>query len=185
MYVFDIETLDAESTAVVLSAALIYVNDGDDYETMLNNACFVKFNAKIQAKEYNRSISKETLDWWGKIHPSIRSTSFDPTPEDLTPHEGIRVLKEYVAKYGRDHTIWSRGSFDQVIIDSLCKKIDEELIFPYNNWRDVRTAVDCLCATAKNGYCDINHPTFQRHNVIKHNPIHDCAYDAMMLLYGV
>lgn len=185
MYVFDIETLDAESTAVVLSAALIYVNDGDDYETMLNNACFVKFNAKIQAKEYNRSISKETLDWWGKIHPSIRSTSFDPTPEDLTPQEGIRVLKEYVAKYGRDHTIWSRGSFDQVIIDSLCKKIDEELIFPYNNWRDVRTAVDCLCTTAKNGYCDINHPTFQRHNVIKHNPIHDCAYDAMMLLYGV
>jgi hypothetical protein len=184
MYLFDIETLDSESTAVVLSAALVYVNEGDDYETIVNNSLFVKFNSKLQAQKYNRSISKETLDWWDKIHPAIRSASFDPHPDDLTPDEGIWALREYIRKHG-DATAWSRGSFDQMIIDSLCKKVGVDLLFPYNNWRDVRTAVDCMCSTSKNGYCDINHPTFKRHNVIKHHPVHDCAYDAMMLLYGV
>jgi len=184
MYIFDIETLDAESTAVVLSAALVYVNEGDDYDTIVNNSLFVKFDSKLQASKYNRSIDKGTLEWWSKIHPAIRAASFDPTPEDLTPEEGINVLREYIRKHGVA-TAWSRGSFDQMIIDSLCKKVGEDLLFPYNNWRDVRTAVDCLCSTSKNGYCEVNHPTFKRHNVIKHHPVHDCAYDGMMLLYGV
>jgi hypothetical protein len=69
-------------------------------------------------------------------------------------------------------------------IDSLCKSANQDLIAPYNNWRDVRTAVDLLCSTAKSGYATVDHPTFQRHNVVKHHPTHDCALDIMMMLYG-
>lgn len=184
MYIFDIETLDTESTAVVLSAALVWVNEGDTYEDMIDNCLFVKFDSKIQAAKYNRTISKETLDWWLKIHPAIRKTSFDPSPNDLSPEDGILALKDYITKHG-DGLIWARGSLDQMVIDSLTLKVDMERLLPYNNWRDVRTAVDCMCSTAKNGYCDIDHPTFKRHNVIKHDPRHDCALDGMMLLYGV
>jgi hypothetical protein len=69
-------------------------------------------------------------------------------------------------------------------IDSLCKAVGVDLIAPYFAWRDVRTAVDLITETGKGGYCDITHPTFKRHNVIKHHPTHDCALDIMMLLYG-
>ena len=50
MFMFDIETLDAESTAVVLSASIIHFEIGEQYtyEQLLERACFVKFNAQEQ-----------------------------------------------------------------------------------------------------------------------------------------
>lgn len=180
---FDIETLDTESTAVVLSAAILFFEQGDDYETLLEKTLFVKFDSKIQTQKYNRTISKDTLEWWGKIHPAIRKKSFDPSPQDLHPADAIEELKDYIRKHG-DALIWARGSLDQMVIDSLTLKLGFDRIMPYNKWRDVRTGVECLCTTAYNGYCEVDHPTFAKHNVIKHDPIHDCAYDAMMLLYG-
>jgi hypothetical protein len=53
----------------------------------------------------------------------------------------------------------------------------------YAMWRDVRTAVDILYGTT-NGYVEVDHPLFDRTAVIKHHPVHDCALDAMQLLYG-
>ncbi len=184
MYMFDIETLDIESTSVVLSAAILYFEEGDDYDTLLNKSLFVKFNSKVQIEKYGRTVSKDTLEWWSKIHPHIRKLSFDPAPDDLHPIDAINKLKDYIKQYG-PAKIWARGSLDQMVIDSLCLKLDTERLLPYNDWRDVRTGVDILCSTSKNGYADVNHPTFGRHNVIKHHPVHDCALDAMMLLYGV
>lgn len=184
MYMFDIETLDTESTAVVLSAAILFFEQGDDYETLLDKTLFVKFDSRIQIEEYSRTVSKSTLDFWKTMHPSIRATSFDPSENDLHPKQAIEKINEYIAKYG-DALIWARGSLDQMVIDSLALKLGMDRIMPYNKWRDVRTGVECLCSSANNGYCEVNHPTFKRHNVIKHDPVHDCALDAMMLMYGV
>jgi hypothetical protein len=72
---------------------------------------------------------------------------------------------------------------DQMVIDSLAKKLDMQPITEYNMWRDIRTAVDLLTGSS-NGYCDVDHPLFNRASVIKHHPVHDCALDAMMLMYG-
>ena len=184
MYMFDVETLGVESTSVILSAALLYYKEGDDYETMLKNSMFVKFSVAEQKQTFKRVMQKDTMEWWSKQHDYVRSISFTPSDEDVTAEEGIAILRGYIQKHG-DALVFARGSLDQMVIDSLTRQLDQELLFPYNKWRDVRTAVDCLCTTAKDGYCDINHPTFQRHNVIKHHPVHDCALDAMMLMYGV
>jgi len=184
MYMFDVETLGVESTAVILSAAILYFEEGDDYDTLLKKALFVKLDSKYQIEHLKRTVDPETLKWWSNIHPSIRELSFVPHPSDMHPAEGIDKIKQYVKQYG-PNVVWARGSLDQMVIDSLCTKLDTDKIVPYNNWRDVRTGVEILCSTAKNGYCDVNHPTFGRHNVIKHHPVHDCALDAMMLLYGV
>lgn len=183
---FDIETLGSESTSVVLSASIIHFDHPNTtYEELLEKACFVKFNAKQQIEQM-RVVETETLEWWNKQHEYVRGVSFTPKKTDLSSVDGINIIKEYIAKHGGpDQTFWSRGSLDQMCIDSLCKTFDQELITNYNNWRDIRTALDCLCKTVKNGYVDVNHPTFQRHNVIKHHPSHDCALDIMMLLYGV
>ena len=186
MFMFDIETLDAESTAVVLSASIIHFDLAGfyNYEDLLANALFVKFNAKEQIA-MKRSIDKGTVEWWGKQHEYVRSVSLAPKNDDLTALDGINKIKEYIAQFPeKDQTFWARGSLDQMCIDSLCKSIGVDLIAPYHVWRDVRTAVDLITDTGKGGYCDVNHPTFQRHNVIKHHPTHDCALDIMMLIYG-
>jgi hypothetical protein len=186
MFMFDIETLDAESTAVVLSASIIHFEIGEQvtYQELLDRALFVKFDAQQQI-ELKRSVDKGTLQWWAEQHEYVRKVSLTRLADDLTPLEGINKIKQYIQEYPeKDQTFWARGSLDQMCIDSLCKSIKVDLITPYHVWRDVRTAVDLLCETGKNGYCTVEAPGFERHNVIKHHPTHDCALDIMMLLYG-
>ena len=187
MFIFDVETLGVESNAVVLSAALIHFDPEQkpDYQTLLNDAIFVKIKSRDQVDRLKRTVDLNTIKWWKEQHHYTRSVSFDPNQIDVTAEEAIEQLHNYMNKFpnSRKQTMWARGSLDQIVIDSLSKKVGLEPITDYNMWRDVRTAVDILCGTT-NGYCEVDHPTFKRHEVIKHHPVHDCALDAMMLLYG-
>ena len=103
----------------------------------------------------------------------------------MTVENGMQKFYDYMAKFpnAEKQTMWARGSLDQLAIDSLAVKFGLQEITGYNMWRDVRTAVDILYGTS-NGYCEIDHPLFKRHEVIKHHPVHDCAYDIMMLIHG-
>lgn len=187
MFVFDVETLGVESNAVVLSAALVHFDPEQkpDYQTMLDGACFVKFKAKDQIERLKRTVDIGTLEWWKNQHEYTRSVSFDPSGDDVTAEEGITLLHNYMNKFpnANNQTMWARGSLDQLVIDSLAVKVGMQQITGYNMWRDVRTAVDILYGTT-NGYVEVQHPTFRRHEVIKHHPVHDCALDAMQLMYG-
>ena len=187
MFIFDVETLGVESTSVVLSAAIIHFNPEDlpTYQQLLDNACFVKFHAKDQIKRLSRVVDKGTLEWWDKQHSYLKEVSMTPNVTDVSPEVGIQLLKDYMAKFpkAKEQTMWARGSLDQMIIDSLAKSVDVEPITSYNVWRDVRTAVDLLYG-GTNGYVEVDHEEFNRASVIKHHPVHDCALDAMQLLYG-
>ena len=187
MFVFDIETLGVESTAVILSAALIHFDPEKrpTYSDLLNDALFVKFNAKDQIDRLKRTVDLSTIEWWKNQHEYVRSVSFVPSKEDLSAEDGLTLLHNYMNKYpnANKQTMWARGSLDQMAIDSLAVKVDMQQITGYNMWRDVRTAVDVLYGTI-NGYVEVDHPLFKRHEVIKHHPVHDCALDAMQLMYG-
>jgi hypothetical protein len=186
MFIFDVETLGVESTAVVLSAALIHFDPEKrpTYQDMLDNACFVKFSVKEQA-DAKRTMSKSTMQWWGEQHKYVKQVSFMASNDDMSVVDGVGYLTNYMNKHdpNREQTMWARGSLDQLVIDSLCVQFDMQELTGYNRWRDVRTAVDILYGT-DNGYCEVDHPLFERHNVIKHHPVHDCALDAMQLMYG-
>jgi hypothetical protein len=73
-------------------------------------------------------------------------------------------------------------------MDSFEEQLEIEPIWPFQRWRDVRTAIDILYETDK-GYVNVVVPpwvdTFDPTlHVTKHNPIDDCAFDIMQLLYG-
>lgn len=186
MFMFDIETLGVESNTVVLSAALIHFNpvDKPSYQDLLDDACFVKFSAKEQM-DVGRTVTKGTLEWWKEQHEYARGVSFDPKRDDMTVENGFKKMYDYMAKFPnpQNQTMWARGSLDQMAIDSLARKFALEPITGYNMWRDVRTAVDIMCGTT-NGYAEVVYPNFERAAVIKHHPVHDCALDAMQLMYG-
>jgi hypothetical protein len=154
------------------------------YQDMLDNACFVKFNAREQM-DVGRTVSKSTLEWWKTQHDYVKKVSLEPSREDMTVENGMQKLYDYMAQFPNadKQTMWARGSLDQLAIDSLAVKFGLQEITMYNMWRDVRTAVDILYGTT-DGYVTVEHPLFKRHEVIKHHPVHDCALDAMMLMYG-
>ena len=187
MFLFDVETLGVESNAVVLSAALIHFDPEKrpTYQDLLDNALFVKLNAKDQVKRLGRTVDLGTLEWWQNQHEYVRSVSLDAKDSDLLAEDAIAQLHNYMNKIpgAQKQTMWARGSLDQMSIDSLAKKLDMQPITSYNMWRDVRTAVDILYGTT-NGYVEVEHPLFNRASVIKHHPVHDCALDAMQLMYG-
>ena len=186
MFMFDVETLGVESNFVVLSAAMVHFDPEKrpTYQDLLDNACFVKFDVKQQLTA-GRSASKSTLGWWKDQHEYVRKVSVDPSDEDMTVSNGMQKFYDYMAKFpnAKQQTMWARGSLDQMVIDSLAVKFDLEEITGYNMWRDVRTAVDIMFGTTT-GYVEVDHPLFKRHEVIKHHPVHDCALDAMQLMYG-
>jgi hypothetical protein len=186
-FMFDIETLDTESTTVILSAAIIHFGETDfSYEDLIKDSLFVKFDAKEQMR-MGRSVSKDTLEWWAQQNEFAKKTNFTPMSTDVKALDGIGQIMDYIEAHGgNNQTFWARGSLDQMAIGSLTKSLDIDYIAEYYKWRDVRTAIDCMCtSTNGRGYCEVNHPTFNRHNVVKHHPVHDCALDVMMLRYGV
>jgi hypothetical protein len=165
---------------------MVYFTDDMTYEEMIEKSIFVKFNAKEQIQKYNRTVSKSTLEWWSKQCDFAKNTSFIPTKNDVSAIDGIELLRDYLkVDPSPNKIIWTRGSLDQMAIESLCNAVDVKPLVRYNNYRDVRTAIDILASTAENGYCKVNLKDFTIQKVIKHDPVHDCAYDATMLMYPI
>lgn len=190
-FCYDIETLSVESTAVILSAAIVSFNfdQTDDldaeFKDLVGRTMYVKFDAKEQIQNYKRVATKDTLDWWAKQGEYVRNLCFLPTKQDKSALEGINLIKNYIKEHtikGEDNIIWVRGSLDQLATDSLCSAVGVESIERYSNFRDVRTAVDILAETSKGGYCKLSKP-FNQDLVCKHIPSHDIALDILMLKY--
>jgi hypothetical protein len=185
MFMFDIETLGIESTSVILSFACIYFDPETKptYEELLESAFFVKLDSKDQIQRLKRTVTKSTLDWWTKQSPHTQLKSLNPAPEDVQAEVALVALREWAKQFPDSNKaiVWARGNLDQMAIGSLENACKVDTVFHFGRWRDVRTAVDLLTGST-NGYCSI--PGFDESKVIKHDPVHDCAYDAMMLMYG-
>lgn len=189
MFMFDIETMGKESTSVVLSISCIHFDPDLDYtyQQLKDNAFFVKLNAKDQIQRLNRVVRKDSLQWWEKQCENAKIQSLYPNKVDMVAEEALEKLRQW--SLAKDPTqkqwVFARGNLDQLVIESLTDKIGVEQVFLFPRWRDVRTAIDFLYGTG-NGYCKVEKEGFDSYiDVTKHNPIDDCAYDIMMLKYGV
>jgi hypothetical protein len=186
-FCFDVETMGVESSSIVLSAALVWFDPADTsitFEQLVERAVYVKFSA-MEQKKAGRTVDKDTMLWWSKQGEVIYNLCVKGSKSDLLAVEGLGILRDYVKKHGsKDSFIWTRGSLDQMVIESLCRSTGEEKIADYNAYMDVRTAIRLLKDTSKwTGYCDI--PDFDWNKVSKHNPIDDIALDVLMLVKGV
>jgi len=189
MFMFDIETMGKESTSVVLSIACIHFNPDTDftYKQLKDSAFFVKLNAKDQIQRLNRVVRKDSLQWWEKQCENAKVQSLYPHGNDIRADEAIELLRKWAKVKDPTEKEWvfARGNLDQLVIESLTDKIGVEQVFLFPRWRDVRTAIDFLYGTG-NGYCKVEKEGFDSYiDVTKHNPVDDCAFDIMMLKYGV
>jgi hypothetical protein len=187
MILFDVETLGKESNSVILSMAAIYFKPEDKPtpQELRDSAFFVKFDAKDQIKRLNRKVGRTTMEWWAKQCENVRKKSFNPSPEDVRFEDGYEAMREW-AKSKNDPKcwVWARGNLDQLVIDSMEEQLGLDAIWKFERWRDVRTAIDFLYETNR-GYCDVDYPGFDPSlHITKHNPIDDCVFDIMMMVYG-
>jgi hypothetical protein len=191
MFCLDLETAGLESTAAVLSLAVVHFEPTDklSYKNLLDSTLFIKFNLREQIKVYNRTTTPSTLDWWKKQCRATQVTSLLPSDSDVLAKEGIAQLRSWFKQFpgATKDMIWVRGSLDQPIFESLFRSTDEEPLVRFNQWRDVRTAIDCFYPNSRNGYNDVDVekcPDFDDRFVIKHDPRHDICYDICQLFAG-
>jgi hypothetical protein len=194
MFCLDIETLGVESTSVVLSIAIGYVNEresGHTWESIYRNSLFVKLSSEDQIKNYKRTVDKDTLTWWGKQCQQAKERSFVRKDDDINVIDAIKCMRNYIKEQSpkyKDEICWVRGSLDQVCLDSLVRSAKQEQLLPYFAYRDVRTAIDLLATNSRRGYCDVSNEiypngNFDRNVVLKHDPISDITIDILQLLY--
>ena len=184
MFVFDVETLDLESTAVLLAVGIVYIDESReyDYETFFNEGKMIKFSVKAQTGI--RTISKSTLQFWSEQAKDVRDLILTPSKNDVTPFDGIIELKNYMNEKDpkRESMVFTRGPLDQMVWPSFCKSFNAFDPISYKRFRDVRTFVDCISGNTT-GYCNINKKIIQPPNFMAHHPVHDVARDALMMLY--
>ena len=187
MFMFDVETLGKESNSVMLSLAAIYFDpDAKPTPTELrDSAIFIKFDVEDQIMRLKRKVGKTTMQWWAKQCENVRRKSFDVSDGDIVFEQGYEKLRKWAdSKNDKSCYVWARGNLDQLVMDSFEEQLEIEPIWPFQRWRDVRTAIDFLYNTNK-GYCKVDYPGFDPFlHITKHNPVDDCVFDVMQLLYG-
>ena len=187
MFMVDVETLSISSEAAILSLAAIQFEPEDtrSFDEFRNSAFFVKFKAKDQITRLGRTMTKSSVEWWGKQCDLVRKQSFIPAAHDVLIEDGFEKFRAWANSFPeKDTYVWARGNLDQLVIDSAEERMGIKPVFFFNRWRDVRTAVDFLTGST-NGYCAVDVEGFDPKSVVKHCPINDCALDVMMLLRGV
>lgn len=186
MFFYDIESTAVESTAVILSAGIVFANGTESVQELLDKSLFVKFDMQEQIK-MKRVIDRSTLDWWSKQGKYQQERSLAPRKDDLSAVDGLTKLLEYRKKYDPEGKalVWTRGSLDQMATESLCRMVDVEPFAKYNMFRDVRTAIDLLKETAKNGYCSLPENAMEGLTLVKHEPVHDCILDVLYMYRGI
>ncbi len=192
MFFLDIETLGVESTAAILSIAIIYVPDAEPRPAveLMSDYIFVKFDVKDQISRFKRTVDMGTVEWWKKQSKIARDKSYERNPElDLTSEDALDRIDAWVKKHTdySNELVWIRGTLDQMAVDSLYSALKRKPPFNYNVYRDMRTAVDLLYPNSKGGYVEVDSSVcveFDQYQLVPHDPLHDVTRDAAMLLYG-
>ena len=191
MISFDIETLGVRSSAVLLSVGCVRFSTDDPekfkgmdinkvYQQYLDSSLFVKFAVKPQFA--SRTKDEEAMKWWLSLPTSVRNKSFNIKETDLMAGDALALIKDYCFQDDECPTLWARGGLDQIVFDDFCDWAGRPRVFEYWNWMDFRTALNLTKSTVSRGYCTV--PRFDRTKVVKHDPVHDAAYDVVQLLYG-
>jgi hypothetical protein len=190
-FFLDVETLAVESNTVILSIGMCYARMDSTYSDLQKDSIFIKLNAKEQIEKYKRVTSKDTLDWWDKQPIEAKRISLFPSDTDVNILDGLTQLRKWIEQYPnyKQELVWVRGSLDQMSIDSLCRATGVDFIFPYWNYRDTRTMLDCIKTTTERGYCKVEYPhddlNYEELFKLKHHPTVDCQIDAIQMLFGI
>ena len=140
----NIDTLGLSENAKILSIGLLYVpncNLNGGYAELSKNTLDIKFNVEEQP---NRTIDIDTLKLW----MNRKDTSFILSDKNrFSLEKGYLIIKRFLEMHSynaKESKIFSRWPSDVKWWNSYCEYIKCPSLFPFYNWRDVRTLLDLL-----------------------------------------
>jgi hypothetical protein len=135
-FMIDIETLDTENTAAVISiGAVVFDPDTAEVEDRVFH-----MNIDFEDALTHGTHSEGTIKFWERQPAEAQATLFEPAPVSL--EEALKGFSKYVKSWGtpKPKFIWGNSpSFDVAILRHACKQTGQK--FPFTPWveMDVRT----------------------------------------------
>lgn len=158
----DLETLDTETTAIILSigACLFDIFTGEIIDEFYY---VISIDDQVRM---NRTISQSTLLWWMDQGNDATSAVFRRDIERTPLKSALYLLRQFIPERAK---VWSNGSnFDISMLDNAYVDCES----PWNFWdiRDVRTIVDAV-----DGFIDRSDIEFEG---TPHNALDDAKHQA-------
>lgn len=182
--IYDFETLGQNpKKSAVLSFAVVSYDDKDflkgkglDYDQLIANSHYIKFDVADQVKNYGREIDPNTLEWWksqGETAKKVLKPSADDKPISVFRSWLINVLDWEPNQYER---VYTRGNtFDPIFLAELGADP-----FPWWSIRDTRSYIDALLLGSDGIDNRFVPPEFSE-KFVHHDPRHDIVMDIMRM----
>lgn len=183
----DLETLDTETTAKILSIGIVPFNFGEQvsFEGLCNRPAskYIKIDMNSYLVEgLPFTTSSSTENWWNNQGEEARHI-LEESIYDLPIRDALHALNQHLS----DHVeplktdqgqVFCRGyDFDGGILDHAFGQVEIKAPWSYNRFRCVRTVIDTLAGT-RNGYVKEDHPE----GFIHHHALHDAAKDTLSMI---
>ena len=128
----DLETLATTPEAAVLTIGACKFDPRGD--TIVDT-----FYERIDVDSQDRDINPSTIEWWSKQDKAIQEDAFGEGGR-ITIQEAMKKL--YTFGLGTSN-VWSHGSvFDVVIIENICRQLQQAVTWKFWDVRDTRTLFD-------------------------------------------
>ena len=128
----DLETLATTPEATVLTiGACKFDPNGNTIDDTLY--------MRVEIDSQDRDIDPNTLEWWSKQDKQIQEEAFSDA--DRIPLQQA-MKKLYSFGFGTNN-VWSHGSiFDIVILENICRRLQQAVTWKFWQVRDTRTLFD-------------------------------------------
>ncbi|EPT9253954.1 3'-5' exonuclease [Vibrio alginolyticus] len=181
----DLETLDTEATAKILSIGIVPWNPGEQvsFQDLCEREASLYIKIDMSSFPAGFTESQSTMNWWNKQGEQARHV-LEPNLElDTHIEEALHQVNHHLVKYVQPlqkdgGQIFCRGyDFDGGILENAFEKCLITKPWLYNRFRCIRTVIDTIAGT-RNGYVIEKNPE----GFVKHHALHDAAKDTMTML---
>lgn len=179
--IIDYETLDKGENCVILSLGAIVFDFNKEYtfdeliDDSFTGGLNLKFEVEDQIKNYGRTISRDTIDWW-KGQGEDAQKVICRSPDDVKFADAVKIFDDFLIREGmmESSQIYCRGQdFDIPIMKSMYKQVGISEPIKFWNSRDIRTAIQCW--TGERRGRNFASEGLYKEQFIKHDAFHDCA----------
>lgn len=168
----DIETLSSEHDAQITTLGAIKFDPFSDKP--LHSPFYRRFDISEQ-EALGRHQSESTLAWWAQQSDEAIEEAF--TEEGRESADAILTdFKKYCV--GADE-IWSKGSFDLIIISNLCRQLGRPAPWAFWQERDCRTLFKRMPADPMKEF------DFVAHNALEDSKAQALALRKTLLHFGM
>lgn len=147
---FDLETMSTKVDGVILSLGILAFDDEVEYniEELFSRTRHFKFDAVDQIKNYGRTISESTKNWWLSRGEEARWI-LKPSPTDIKISELPKLFSDFYSEFNikPKYTVhWSRGIYIDwgILLSVFEDSLGVDTPFPYWSNRDTRTFIDTV-----------------------------------------